>query len=262
MEDLDPPREVPGAADEILRTLEHYGLHWDGEVIYQGHRRTEYRQALAQLDTDGWLYGCACTRREIADATLPGQTGSVYPGTCRNGLPDGRRARALRVRVGDTEIRFDDGLQGGKRQHLGMEVGDFVVRRADGLAAYQLAVVVDDAAQQVTHIVRGADLLDSTARQIYLQDLLGLPTPTYLHLPVAVNDADEKLSKQTHARSIAKAEPVPVLLDVLRFLGQELPEANSGATPGEILDWAIGHWNRMSLRGCGKRPAPAGYLAD
>ncbi|MFV1973669.1 MAG: tRNA glutamyl-Q(34) synthetase GluQRS [Thiohalobacterales bacterium] len=262
MEDLDPPREVPGAADEILRTLEHYGLHWDGEVSYQGHRHSGYQLALEQLDADGWLYGCACTRREIADTALPGQGGNIYPGTCRNGLPDGRKARALRVRVGDTEICFDDGLQGSRCQHLGRDVGDFVVRRADDLAAYQLAVVVDDAAQQITHVVRGADLLDSTPRQIHLQGLLGLATPTYLHLPVAINSAGEKLGKQTHACSIAGTDPVPVLLDVLRFLKQELPDTDGGPAPEDLLDWATGHWDSTPLCGHGTRPAPAEYLAD
>jgi glutamyl-Q tRNA(Asp) synthetase len=262
MEDLDPPREVPGAADDILRTLERYGLHWDGEVIYQGRRHSEYQQALEQLDTDGWLYGCACTRREIADTALPGQGGSIYPGTCRNGLPDGRKPRALRVRVENTEISLDDGLQGSSRQHLGRDVGDFVVRRADQLAAYQLAVVVDDAAQQITHIVRGADLLDSTPRQVYLQDLLGLPTPSYLHLPVAINNTGEKLSKQTCALAVGTADPVTALLDVLQFLHQDVPGSAGDVTLEELWQWSIKRWDKTRLHAIRTRSTPAAYLGD
>jgi glutamyl-Q tRNA(Asp) synthetase len=262
MEDLDPPREVPGAADDILRTLERYGLHWDGEVIYQGRRHSEYQQALEQLDTCGWLYGCACTRREIADAALPGQGGSIYPGTCRNGLPGGRKARTLRVRVENTEISLDDGLQGSTCQHLGRDVGDFVVRRADKLAAYQLAVVVDDAAQQITHIVRGADLVESTPRQVYLQGLLGLSTPTYLHLPVAINSTGEKLSKQTCAQAVGESDPVTVLLDVLQFLQQDVPGSAGDATLEDLWQWAVKRWDRTRLHAIRTRAAPAGYLGS
>ncbi len=262
MEDLDPPREVPGAATDILRTLERYGLHWDGEVVYQSHRSAEYQAALERLDADGRLYGCACTRREIADNALPGQGGTIYPGTCREGLPDGRKARALRVRVDTTEVNFNDGLQGSSSQQLGRDVGDFVVRRADNLVAYQLAVVVDDAARQMTHIVRGADLLDSTPRQIYLQRLLGVPTPAYLHLPVAINTTGEKLGKQTGARGLDTADPVTVLPDVLRFLRQELPQSTGPLAPEELLEWAIEHWDSARLHAVRTRPAPAEYLGN
>jgi glutamyl-Q tRNA(Asp) synthetase len=262
MEDLDPPREVPGAADGILRTLEHYGLNWDGEVVYQSRRSSNYQVALDQLAVNGWLYGCACTRREIADSSLPGGDAAVYPGTCRNGLPEGRRVRALRVRVDSAEVRIEDSLQGSTRQHLGREVGDFVVRRADNLVAYQLAVVVDDAAQQITHIVRGADLLDSTPRQVYLQRLLGLPTPAYLHLPVAINTAGEKLSKQTGAPSIDNTDPAGVLLDVLHFLRQDVPEAAGDMTLEDLLEWASEHWDRTRLQATRTRSAPGGYLGD
>jgi len=262
MEDLDPPREVPGAAADILRTLERYGLHWDGEVTYQSRRSAEYQVALEQLDANGRLYGCACTRKEMADTSLPGQNAGVYPGTCRNGLPDGRKVRALRVRVDTTEVSFEDSLQGSTRQHLGREVGDFVVRRADNLVAYQLAVVVDDAAQQITHIVRGADLLDSTPRQLYLQRLLGLPTPAYLHLPVAINSAGEKLSKQSSAQAIDDADPVTVLLDVLQFLRQDLPGCAGDMTLEDLLKWASERWDRTCLHAIRTRSAPAEYLGD
>ncbi len=197
IEDLDPPREVSGAADDILRTLDSFGLHWDGEVMYQSRRCETYEAALAQLKDAGVLYPCACTRREIADSSVSGLEGPVYPGTCRAGLAPGRVARAWRVRTDNRAIEFEDGLQGVIRSALEDDIGDFVVQRADGFFAYQLAVVVDDAAQGISEIVRGADLLDSTPRQIHLQRLLGLPTPGYLHLPIVLNANGEKLSKQT-----------------------------------------------------------------
>ena len=235
IEDIDPPREVPGAADGILRTLEAFSLEWDGPVTYQSRHGDRYEAALERLERLGFLYGCACTRKEIPDNGVPGAGGAVYPGTCRRGLPPGRTARSLRVRVDNSTIGVQDRLQGHTRQSLPGEVGDFIVRRADGLIAYQLAVVVDDGEQRISHIVRGADLLDSTPRQIYLQRLLGLPEPDYLHLPVAVNGAGEKLAKQTHAREVSPEHAGRILRDVLRFLHQELPESADDATPQELL---------------------------
>ena len=198
IEDLDPPRAVPGAADEILRTLDRLGLGWDGPVLYQSRRSASYEAALESLDT----YWCGCTRREIADSSIGRATdgAQIYPGTCRTGLAPGKTPRALRLRTGGEEIAFTDRVQGPQRQILEREIGDFVLLRADGQFAYQLAVVVDDAEQGVTDVVRGADLLDSTPRQIFLQRLLGYPMPRYLHVPAAVNQAGEKLSKQTGAR--------------------------------------------------------------
>ena len=248
MEDLDPPREVPGAADDILRTLEALGLEADGPVIRQSERGDVYRAALDRLRDRGVLFACGCTRREIADSGLPGSDGGlVYPGTCRNGPPPGREARALRVRVDDAVIAFDDALQGEVRQDLAREVGDFVLLRADGLFAYQLAVVVDDAAQGITDVVRGADLLDSTPRQILLQRLLGLPTPRYLHLPVATNGAGEKLSKQTGAPALDRSRPAPALVAALRFLGQPAPAALERATAHTVLEWAAANWDRTRI---------------
>jgi glutamyl-Q tRNA(Asp) synthetase len=218
IEDLDTPRVKHGAADEILGALDRLGLHWDGEVTFQSGRTALYGQALARLrDT----YLCGCSRREIADSavSLAADGAQVYPGTCRAELPAGKIARALRVRVAGT-VSFDDRVQGSVNQDLDLEVGDFVLRRADGQFAYQLAVVVDDAEQGVTDVVRGADLLDSTPRQIYLQRLLGLPAPRYLHVPVAVDANGEKLSKQTGARVIGKED----LRSALLFLGQPASE--------------------------------------
>ena len=222
IEDLDHPRCVPGAAEDILQTLERLGLLWDGEVIYQSKRHSLYGDALRRLQ--GRTYWCTCSRREIADSSLglAIDGAHIYPGTCRT---TGRNTgRSLRIRAAG-EIRFHDRVQGEQSQVLERDVGDFVLHRADGMYAYQLAVVVDDAAQGITDVVRGADLLDSTPRQIYLQRLLGLPTPRYLHVPAAVNAAGEKLSKQTGAAPVSSSwEEVQA---ALRFLGQ-LPARDLG----------------------------------
>lgn len=247
MEDLDAPRTLPGAADDILRTLEAFGMHWDGAVLYQSTRHDAYRAALDRLQQQNMLYGCACTRREIADSALHGIDGPVYPGTCRDGLPAGRVARATRVRTAATCISFEDGRQGTVTQNLERDVGDFVVHRADGLVAYQLAVVVDDAEQGITDIVRGADLLDSTPRQIWLQRLLGLDTPRYAHVPIAVNAHGEKLSKQTHAPALECGHPTPMLTRSLRFLGQPLPVEWDHGPITDVWDWALQHWTARSI---------------
>lgn len=241
MEDLDKPREQPGAADAILRTLDRLALHWDGSVVYQSERLDIYREAIDRLTSAGHCYACACTRREIADSALPGREGLIYPGTCRGGLAPGQRGRAVRVRVDGQTIVFEDRLQGRCTQALAAEVGDFVVLRADNIVAYQLAVVVDDADQGVTHVVRGSDLLFSTARQIHLQRLLGYATPRYLHVPVAVNSAGEKLSKQTRA---APVDTLPAAASTaLEFLGQTLPPDAVHMRPEELWDHAARIWD-------------------
>jgi len=217
IEDLDKPREQRGAADAILATLDALGLHWDGAVEYQSRRTALYRDALARLQAH--TYACACARSEIADSAIAIDGARVYAGTCRNGLAPGKTARAVRIRA-EGEIRFVDRVQGPQAQRLERDVGDFVLSRADGQFAYQLAVVVDDAEQGVTDVVRGADLLDSTARQIYLQRRLGYATPRYLHVPVAVNAAGEKLSKQTGAAPVDAARAGEELLRAFAFLGQ------------------------------------------
>jgi glutamyl-Q tRNA(Asp) synthetase len=247
MEDIDPPREMPGAADAIFRTLEAYGFEWDDPVLYQSRRGELYDAALEKLDNDGLLYPCACTRKEIADSALQGIEGPVYPGICRYGLLEGRTPRAWRVRVNADEITFEDAVQGAICQNLSQDIGDFVLKRADGYYAYQLAVVVDDAAQGITHIVRGADLLDSTPRQIYLQRLLNLPTPVYAHLPVAVNAAGEKLSKQTLALPLDVACPVPALHQALNFLGQAVPAELATGDLAELWRWAHVHWRLAAV---------------
>jgi glutamyl-Q tRNA(Asp) synthetase len=256
MEDLDLPRVMPGAAEDILRTLEAFGMGWDGPVLYQSARNESYRAALDQLHRLGVLYHCACTRREIADSSISGPHGAVYPGTCRIGLPAGREPRAVRVRTDDAAIHFEDVLQGSVSQILTQEIGDFVLHRADGLFAYQLAVVVDDAEQNVTEVVRGGDLLDSTPRQIYLQRLLDLPTPSYMHLPVAVNQQGEKLSKQTLAEPIMGVEPVPLLLRTLGFLNQQPPPELAEADLDSVWQWAMLNWDTGKIPRVLSLPAP------
>lgn len=242
MEDLDPPREAPGAADDILRTLEAFGFEWDGEVLYQSRRHDRYAEVLRQLERSGAVYGCACSRREIADSSTHGIEGPVYPGNCRGGLPAGRGARAWRVRTPDEPLVFDDAWQGRIERNLARDYGDFVVKRADGFWAYQLAVVVDDADQDITHVVRGADLLESTPRQIHLQRLLGLPTPRYAHSAVVVNARGEKLSKQTGAVALDARRAVPELLQALAHLGQQPPAELNDAGLDRLWGWAIANW--------------------
>ena len=246
MEDLDRSRAAPGAADAILRTLEQFGFEWQGAVMRQSERDPAYQRAIDTLESHGVLYPCACTRREIADSTAtfaPDRTGErIYPGTCRDGLPSGRAARATRVRVAGETISFHDRVQGSVSQDLERDVGDFVVRRADSPFAYQLAVVVDDAEQRITEVVRGADLLGSTPRQIYLQRLLGYATPSYAHLPAAVNARGEKLSKQTHAPALDTLHAVETLAAALAFLGQSPPEALRRATLREVWQWTDANW--------------------
>ncbi|BCK87133.1 glutamyl-Q tRNA(Asp) synthetase [Sideroxyarcus emersonii] len=257
MEDLDAPRCMPGVAEDILRTLDAFGLHSDEPILHQSQRTTAYAEALRKLQVGDAVYPCCCTRKEIADSALHGIDGPVYPGTCRKGIPAGREGRAWRVRTNDKPVEFDDALQGRISQRLESEVGDFVVKRADGLFAYQLAVVVDDAFQGITHIVRGADLLDSTPRQIHLQRLLELPRPRYMHLPVAVDKAGEKLSKQTLAAPVDESHPARTLLRVLDFLQQYPPESLATSDVRTILDWAIRYWNPARLQGITMLPVSA-----
>ncbi|MES1982721.1 MAG: tRNA glutamyl-Q(34) synthetase GluQRS [Pseudomonadota bacterium] len=261
IEDLDRPRVVPGAADDILRTLELFGLHSDEPAIYQSLRTSAYEEALMALRKSGVAYPCTCSRKEISDSGQHGVEGVIYPGICRNGILPTRQAQAWRVRTdvpardhfsaaqtGEV-IKYDDLLQGRIQQHLANEVGDFVVRRADGLMAYQLAVVVDDQSQGITHVVRGADLLTSTPRQIHLQHLLNYCTPAYMHIPLAVDAHGEKLSKQTLAAPVDSRRPVATLLRLLRFLRQDPPDELATYDLITVLDWAVTHWDTQRLNG-------------
>lgn len=242
IEDIDEARSVPGAVDAIFHALTTLGMPWDGEVITQSRRKSRYQAAFDKLGSH--VYACGCSRKEIADSRIgiASDGAAIYPGTCRHGLAPGKVARAYRVRVpqGDEAcIRFEDRWHGMVTQCLDREVGDFVLKRADGFWAYQLAVVVDDADQGVTHVVRGADLLDSTARQIYLQRLLALPTPRYMHVPVVTNDAGEKLSKQTGALALDLNRPIDELMFAARFLRLPIVQADS---IGHFWEQAIAGW--------------------
>ena len=245
IEDVDAPRTVPGAEASILNTLEALGFTWDGPVVRQSERLDVYHGALVRLQAEGLVYPCACTRSEIAARTSEASVdgGLLYPGTCRAGLPAGVAARAWRLRVPDREFAFVDRVQGAHRQNLEREVGDFILLRADGQYAYQLAVVVDDALQGVNAVVRGVDLLDSTPRQMWLQECLGVPTPTYAHLPVAVNAAGEKLSKQTRAPAVDPRQGSRVLAEVMRFLGFDVPAGLRQAPLPEFWVWAQAAWS-------------------
>ncbi|MDB5797315.1 MAG: tRNA glutamyl-Q(34) synthetase GluQRS [Paucimonas sp.] len=246
IEDVDEARTVPGSADDILQTLRTLGMQWDGELIWQSRRSGLYQQACTQLGEH--VFGCACTRKEIEQASgrLGSDGAAIYPGTCRNGLPAGRQARALRLKVPppgpDSRISFHDQWFGDVSQDLATDVGDFVLRRADGYWAYQLAVVVDDALQGVTDIVRGADLLDSTPRQLYLQRLLGYPAPRYLHVPTVSNARGEKLSKQTGATALDVRNPLQPLKQAAGFLGLDVEDA---VTTGMFWQRALAAWERL-----------------
>jgi glutamyl-Q tRNA(Asp) synthetase len=251
IEDVDEPRSRAGAEAAIVRTLLRYGFAWDGDVERQSARTARYEAALDRLRSLGAAYPCACTRQELATAPIGAGGERVYPGTCRSGIPPARATRtqrSWRVRVDGPQggvVEFVDVLQGRQRQDLPRDVGDFIVRRADGLFAYQLAVVVDDGTQGVTHVVRGADLMASTPRQIALQRLLGLPQPEYLHVPVAIDDRGDKLSKQTGATALREDDPLPALVAAWRFLEQ--PGLPAATTVDDFWRHAIPAWSRNLL---------------
>lgn len=241
MEDLDKPREVAGAADDILRTLTAFGFQWDGKVVYQSQQIQRYQAILEDLQQQQLVYPCGCSRREIADIAKAGSDGWIYPGTCRNGLQD-KPARSWRLLVPEVAVSVEDKIQSTIQQHLSRDVGDFILRRADGIFAYQMAVVADDAWQGVTHIVRGADLLESTPRQVLLQRYLNYPEPSYAHLPVATDHDGRKLSKQNRAEPVRVEENGRVLCEVFSLLGLQPPTDLASATLADIWAWAIQHW--------------------
>jgi glutamyl-Q tRNA(Asp) synthetase len=251
IEDIDEARTVAGAAEHIIQTLAALGMRSDGEILWQSTRQERYNAAFNQLGNA--VYACACSRREIADSrvSMASDGAAIYPGTCRHGLAPGRVPRAWRVRVPDandsqTLIQFHDRWQGLIEENLAAHVGDFVLKRADGFWAYQLAVVVDDAEQGVTDIVRGTDLLESTTRQIYLQRLLGFSTPRYLHVPAVVNDRGEKLSKQTGAQPIDTSKPINALMEAASHLGLMLSRTPSSVD--EFWTMAILEWEQRFVR--------------
>ena len=247
MEDLDPPREMAGAADDILRTLEAFGFEWDGGVAYQSRRYDLYHEALGRLKAKGLVYPCDCSRKDWQAVARAGADGFVYNGCCA-GLDPQRalhKTPAWRVRVPDEIIGFDDAVVGHYAQNLAHDIGDFVLLRADGFWAYQLAVVADDAAQGITHIVRGQDLLVSTPRQLWLQRALDTPEPHYAHLPLLVNGAGQKWSKQTLAPALDLGAREALLRQVMAYL--KLPAAPEVGRPQDLLAWAVRHWDMAKV---------------
>jgi glutamyl-Q tRNA(Asp) synthetase len=236
MEDLDPPREMPGADSLILATLENHALHWDGEVLYQSRRHARYQDVLDALQQRGLAYRCACSRSRLE--TLH----HVYDGHCRDQPPLAGQPCAIRLRLPDSDIAFDDRIQGPQRQNLAAG-GDCVIHRKDGWYAYQLAVVVDDMDQGVTDVVRGSDILESTGRQIYLTGLLGATHCTYAHIPVMLDADGQKLSKQNHARAVDNRQASDNVWQALRVLGQAPPDELARETPTIIVKWALAHWD-------------------
>lgn len=241
IEDLDPPREPPGSAELILQQLQDLGMDWDDDVLYQSSRLAAYEKTLKKLQEDGLCYPCDCTRPQIRDM------GSIYNGFCRERSTPPAMPYALRVKTSPMEISFIDAIQGRFAQQLEIDVGDFVIRRKDELFAYQLAVVVDDEFQNITHIVRGWDLLDSTPRQMYLQKVLSYHQPSYAHIPVIVDDHGQKLSKQAFAPSIESDHASETLYKALTFLGQAPPAKIKKEKPKSQLLWAIENWDRQAI---------------
>jgi glutamyl-Q tRNA(Asp) synthetase len=255
IEDLDTPRSSRAVADDILRTLGAFGFEWDGAVRFQSEGAARHEAALQWLQAKGMTYRCRCSRKEIADSALHGVDGPVYPGTCRALAIADSEPAAVRLRTDEAEIAFEDRLQGRIAQRLAADIGDFVLKRKDGLFAYQLAVVVDDADQGITDVVRGADLLLSTPRQVWLQRQLGMTTPRYLHLPVATNAAGQKLSKQTQAPALDPGAALAELGRALAFLGQAPVETGS---PAQFLAAAASGWNPARLPRQSATRAPKG----
>ena len=236
IEDLDQPRCLPGAAAAILRTLDHHGLWWDGSVTYQSERKALYRTTLEQLRSAGHTFACTCSRSQLNDA-------AVYPGICRDRVESPHAPHSIRLRVPAESCELNDEIQGKHIARLDKDVGDFVIRRRDGIFAYQLAVVVDDVAQQITQVVRGADLFDNTPRQLLLFRLLGAVAPRYAHVPVLTDRLGHKLSKRTFASSVETHKASDNLRLVLALLGHEPPEILTHAEPRELLVWATAHWD-------------------
>ena len=236
IEDIDPPREIPGAATRILRQLEHYGLHWDGDVLWQSRRHDAYRAALDWLKQQGMSYYCTCTRNRIQ------QIGGLYDGHCRT-LHHGPQQAALRLKVDAPVSSFSDRLRGVVQADARLAAEDFIIHRRDGLFAYNLAVVVDDHFQGITEVVRGADLIEPTVRQITLYQQFGWTVPDHLHLPLVLNHDGNKLSKQNHATPLPEGDPRPALVQALRFLGQPVTENWRDATQETLLQQAVSRWD-------------------
>ncbi len=241
IEDIDPPREVAGAADDILSTLEQFGFEWDGDILYQHTRLSRYEAVFEQLQQQNQLFACACSRKEIAKHNT-----KIYPGTCRQGL-QGRTARSWRIKTVADSITFNDAIQGIQQCELATDIGDFIVKRADGLYAYQLAVAIDDIEQGITEVVRGYDLLNSTFNQCFLHQCLGHTSPQYAHHPTVLNPQGEKLSKQQGATALDPQQANQLLWQALRFLGQQPPATLQSAPLPELWQWAKHHWKLQKI---------------
>jgi glutamyl-Q tRNA(Asp) synthetase len=240
IEDLDGPREVSGAAARILSTLERFGFEWDGEVVRQSERHELYAEALESLKARNLTFACSCSRSQLEDELR-------YPGTCRTRAAAGDAKTATRLRIAAGHVTFSDRIQGTYRQDVSAGVGDIILKRRDQIIAYVLGVVVDDAAQGVTHIVRGADLLDNTPRQIVLQRLLGLPEPSYAHVPVLTEQNDRKLAKSRRSVNLGADSPLPQILAVFSLLGLDPPISLAEAPLATAWEWAIGQWDLNSV---------------
>lgn len=262
VEDIDPPREVPGAAEQILASLAAHGLTWDGDVVWQRRSHRLHTQLLERLVTAGHTFACRCSRQTIRAKARSGPLGPIYPGTCRDAALRDSAETSLRLRTDPVALHFRDVVQGNVHCQLADDIGDFVLRRRDGLFAYALAVVADDSAQAITEVVRGCDLLPFTPAQIHLQRLLGLVTPAYLHIPAAVDPHGAKLSKQTGARAIDETAPADNLCDGLEFLGQDPPAHLRRASPAAVLAWAVRRWDPRRIPRAPARPAPAHLIIE
>lgn len=242
IDDIDTSRNVAGAADEILRTLEDFGLHWDEPVFYQSKHLDDYRVFIESLQQQQFVYPCICSRKTLAKYQ------NVYPQFCRYQIISINEAHALRVKTTTNTIQFQDQLQGCINHNVGVDDGDFIIQRKDNIVAYQLTVVIDDALQGINHVIRGLDLLDSTPRQLYLQQLLKFNSPRYLHIPIIIDEAGHKLSKQTFAKGVDRSQPEKTLYCVLKLLKQQPPVALEKASVSEILNWAMTHWQVNHLK--------------
>lgn len=248
IDDLDVPRNIPGAADDILKTLENFALHWDDSVFFQSQNTEAYLAAVNDLTSNGQLFRCICTRKKLAQYRNKYPETAIYPGFCRESNHSPHVAHALRIKANTTSVTFNDALQGEITPHPDEARDHFIIQRRDRVIAYQLAVVIDDFRQNITEVVRGYDLLDSTAKQIYLQQQLGLPTPDYMHVPIITDTQGNKLSKQTFAEAVDDKNPGEILNELLHLLRQNPPDELRRASVNDILSWAITHWNPLPLK--------------
>jgi glutamyl-Q tRNA(Asp) synthetase len=248
IDDLDIPRNVKGSADAILNTLEAFGLFWDGDVYYQSRHIDVYNNIINSLQKNQLIYPCICSRKTLTASDRGQESPGIYPGLCRDRLTPPDAPHALRIKTDNRVIAFQDELQGLVSHNLAEQDGDFIVMRKDRIIAYQFAVVIDDDLQHVNHVVRGFDLLDATPKQVYLQQLLGLSTPRYMHVPVIVDEQGYKLSKQTQATAVDLTSPSCVIFELLGLLKQKPPTELQQAPVTELLSWAIEHWTPGVLR--------------